>query len=402
MDKTVSVLLVGIGGYGQFYASELLKAVEASDIRVAGVVDIAPETSRFYGKIKEFGIPVFTTMEEFYEKSTADLAVISTPIYLHRQQVCYALSKGSHVLCEKPISATIQEAYEIMKARDKSGRFLAVGYQWSFSEPVLNLKKDILNGLFGKALRLKTLVLWHRDLRYYSRPWAGKMKSADGRWILDSVANNGAAHFLHNMLFINGKTMDTSIMPRYVSAELFRANKIENFDTSIITIDTDEDIKLMLYASHAAKGNSVKLSYEFEKGTVSFESMGYGIDNTGIIADFHDGSSKNYGDPDKGMFTKLWTCIDAVRSGAQIPCGLEASMAHTLCINGAHESMPQVREFPENMVILDKDGGKLWVDGLAESLEECYEKWSIPEAPGASWAVPGRMVDMKDYCCFNE
>lgn len=399
MSKIVTILLVGIGGYGANYVNEIVDAGEASGVKIAGVVDVAPEKSCFYSSIKDMEIPVFATMEDFYQKGTADLAVISTPIHLHSQQICYALSKGSNVLCEKPLCATVQEAYEIMKMREQSQRFVAIGYQWSFSEPVLNLKKDILAGLFGRAKRLKTIILWQRDLNYYSRPWAGKRKSSDGRWILDSVANNATAHFLHNMFFLNGKTVNTSSMPRYVNAEIYRANRIENFDTSIITVDTEEDVRLMFYASHAAEGNCVKFFYEFEKGTVCYENSG--SYNTGILADFYDGSTKNYGNPEKDHLRKLWICVEAVRTGRQIPCGLEAAMAQTVCINGVHESMPQVCNFPEDMVKLDRAMSMVWVEGLAESLEKCYADWSTPTASGASWAVPGKTVDMQGYRGFG-
>ncbi len=400
MSKVVTVLLVGIGGYGANYVNEIVNADEAAGVKIAGVVDVAPERSSFYSSIKELGIPVFATMEDFYQKGTADLAVISTPIHLHSRQICFALSKGSNVLCEKPLCATVQEAYEIINIREQSQRFVAIGYQWSFSEPILNLKKDILGGLFGRAKRLKTIVLWQRDLNYYSRPWAGKRKSSDGRWILDSVANNATAHFLHNMFFLNGKSLDTSSMPRYISAEIYRANRIENFDTSIITIDTEEDVKLMFYASHAAQGNCVKFFYEFEKGTICYENMG--SYDTDIVAKFHDGSSKNYGNPEKDNLRKLWVCIEAVRSGRQIPCGVETAMAHTLCINGVHESMPQVCEFPESMVKLNGEKDIVWVEGLAETLEKCYDEWSTPAASGADWAVPGKTVNIQSYHFFGE
>jgi len=41
-----------------------------------------------------------------------------------------------------------------------------IGYQWSYSEGIQSLKKDILSGLFGKPIRMKSLCLWPRDFAY--------------------------------------------------------------------------------------------------------------------------------------------------------------------------------------------------------------------------------------------
>src|SRR5699024_9399417 len=127
-----------------------------------------------------------------------------------------------------------------------------VGFNWSFTDSIQQLKKDLLAKKFGEIKRLKSIVLWPRSLDYYSRSdWAGKMYSKDGDYIYDSVANNATAHFLHNLFYLTGDSLDASAILKDVTPELYRANTIETFDTCAIKVTTNEDIDIFFYASHA-------------------------------------------------------------------------------------------------------------------------------------------------------
>ncbi len=102
-EKKVSLLLVGISGYGHSYLNEIFSERNNSAY-LTGVVDINPKRSDYYDEIVEKNIPIYNSLEEFYQEKQADLAIISTPIHLHKEQACYAMNHGSHVLCEKPMA----------------------------------------------------------------------------------------------------------------------------------------------------------------------------------------------------------------------------------------------------------------------------------------------------------
>src|SRR5690625_6934891 len=97
------------------------------------------------------------------------------------------MENGSNVLCEKPTTANPNDINEMVEARDRTGKFLAIGFNWSFAPQTQRLKADILSGKFGKTKRLKTIVRWPRNDDYYDRSsWAGKKYSPDGDMIFDS------------------------------------------------------------------------------------------------------------------------------------------------------------------------------------------------------------------------
>ena len=139
---------------------------------------------------------------------------------------------GSDVLLEKPISGSVADAKRIQEARDKSGKKLVIGFQWSANDAMLQFKKDADAGLYGKLLSTKSLVLWPRDFAYYNRGtrWAGKKYAADGSAIFDSIASNATAHYLFNMLWVSGKGYEAAKVGD-VSFFAAKANDIETYDT---------------------------------------------------------------------------------------------------------------------------------------------------------------------------
>ncbi|MCG6986932.1 MAG: Gfo/Idh/MocA family oxidoreductase, partial [Gemmatimonadetes bacterium] len=195
----VSVVLVALGGYGEVYLGPLLDDPRGAGCRIVGGVDPRPEGCHRMADLEALGVPVYASLEGFYREHGADLAVISSPIHLHGDHACAALAAGSHVLLEKPAAGSTADVDRMVAARDRAGRFVAVGFQWSFAESVLALKADILRGRLGRPLRARTLTLWPRTEAYYGRnDWAGRKRDSAGRWILDSPASNAMAHHLHN------------------------------------------------------------------------------------------------------------------------------------------------------------------------------------------------------------
>src|SRR5262245_15560064 len=153
MHDVISIVLVGIGGYGNSYVSALLDAGAQRGFQLVGAVDPVPTSCRRLGELRARRIPVYPLLEEFYASNTADLCIICSPLQFHAQQTVQALSHGSSVLCEKPLCVTPGQAVAMKRARDRSGKLVAIGYQWSFSATMQRLKADIIAGRLGRPKR---------------------------------------------------------------------------------------------------------------------------------------------------------------------------------------------------------------------------------------------------------
>jgi len=399
--KDVTVAMVALGGYGNTYLARLFGNGEHGGFRLVAGIDPDPKGCRYLDAFKELEIPIYADLDHFYAESAAsagaDLVVIAAPISLHLPFTRTALAHGSNVLCEKPVTATIQDALQMAAAEAAAGGFVGIGYQWSFSDTIQALKADIVAGVLGKPLRFRTKVLWPRPHSYYHRNnWAAKLKTANGSWVLDSPVNNATAHYLHNCFYVLGETRETSARPVDVQAELYRANDIENYDTAAVRCHTEDGVEILFYAAHPVNENiGPVLSYEFENAVVEYEAR-----DTPMVARFKDGRVKDYGSPFANEGKKLWDAIEASRTGAPLACSISAAMSHTLAVNGAQESVESIVDFPHDLSRrYDQNGDELlYVEGLVGMLGRCYDQGVMPSELGdVPWAKIGRVVDLRDY-----
>ncbi|MAS34094.1 MAG: oxidoreductase [Anaerolineaceae bacterium] len=401
MHQTVDIALVGAGGYGTSYLRELLHNNPDQKGRLIAVVDPFPERCQFLGELNDLQVPIYPDMDTLFASHKPGLICIASPIQFHAEQTILSLQQGISVLCEKPLCATIQEAQRMAQAEEQTPGFVAIGYQWSFSDAIQALKQDMMQGVLGKPIRLKSRVYWPRPALYYARnQWAGRIALDDGTWVLESPAANAAAHYLHNMLYVLGSTRDTSATPANVQAELFRANPIENYDTASMRCLTTDGVEILFYTTHASQNNINPIfDYEFENATVSYQQD----EDSDIVAHFHDGRTKVYGNPFATGMGKIWQCVDALHGGDPVACGIRAATPHTLCINGAQESAPEVVNFPAHLckTLAIADTQLTYVDGLEGIMTQAYESnCLISESHQVDWAVPGRIVDLINYDHF--
>jgi predicted dehydrogenase len=406
MNSAVKVALVGIAGYGDAYLTALFNQKQHSggdcQFELVGAVDPMPHRCRHLDELRARKIPIYPDLPTLYSHDKPHLVMMATPIHLHATHTCWCLEQGSNVLCEKPLAATVRDARKMVATeRLTSGRFVAIGYQWSYSKAVQSLKRDVMAGVFGAPKRLKSVVFFPRGLDYFARnDWAGRIKTDSGEPVFDSPANNAAAHYLHNMFYLLGPTRETSAMPTSVQAELYRANQIENYDTAIIRCVTDVGAELLFYTSHAVPPRLGPIArYEFEHAIISYEAES----GAGFIARFRNGRIKRYGEPNLERHQKMWQSIDATRNNGQAPqpiaCGTRAAMAHVHCIAAAQMSMPQIHSFPAPMLVnepLPEGSAMVCVGGLHASLVQCYDQAILPsEHGGLEWSVPGQVVHIK-------
>ena len=365
----IRIVLFGAGGYGALYVSALLERCP-SDVKWEGVVDPFFENASTKDEILKAGIPVYASGEEFYRERGAELAVICTPPFLHREQSILALQNGSAVLCEKPVAPTVKEAEQMLAAEHQYGKFVAIGYQWSYSKAIQALKKDILAGKLGEPVSFKTFISWPRNFAYYQRGggWGGRVEK-NGITVLDSIASNACAHYLHNMLFLLGESMETSAEVTELAADCLRAYDIETFDTCTIRAKA-KNVPLYFVASHATGINrNPMFEYRFTGGTVVFDE-----DESGEIeAILSSGERISYGSPSKDNFGKLWICTDALKNGNTPICTVKTAMAHTRLIEKLHQTT-KYRAFSAERIKPNAQGDGLAVDGLYNELERAYKE----------------------------
>lgn len=109
-----------------------------------------------------------------------DIVVLTTPSGLHAEQAIVAARAGKHIVSEKPMATTLEDADRMTNAANEAGVKLAVIFQNRFHRDAMRLKRGMEAGLFGRPVIGNALVHWHRSQDYY-----GASGGWRGTWALD-------------------------------------------------------------------------------------------------------------------------------------------------------------------------------------------------------------------------
>lgn len=145
------VLIVGLGR-GTAWAREVRKD---QGLEIVGLVDVDAEKLAVVGD--EVGVPAARQYHD-YERALAgagaDLVILAVPTPLHRDFILRGLASGHHVICEKPLAMTMEEAYDLRRAVKRFDHRFMVGEQYRFADGVENLKHAIQDGTIGRIAYL--------------------------------------------------------------------------------------------------------------------------------------------------------------------------------------------------------------------------------------------------------
>lgn len=399
--KKIKLAVIGAGGYGDYCLSLLERFTDPESYTLAAVVDPFYEKIPRYSNYLSQKIPMFRTPGDFFAADSADLVLIASPSHLHKEQCLLALQNGAHVLCEKPLTPTLQDTRALAEAARRCGRALGVGFQLSFCEPMLALKRDIQAGLLGAPKALRAFVSWQRFDSYYRNSWHGRLRSADGRWLLDSILTNAAAHYLHNICFLLGPRSDTAAMPSSLRAELYNGKGIETFDTAFLSGSFPSGCSFFLALTHSGDRNiDPVLEYTFENAVVTAKSGS----PDGLTAVFSDGTVRRYGDAFSESHTaqKLRTMIAAAGDpGVCVPCTAETVLPQLTVCNAVFDQA-EISSLPsERMEVTCSPERGRFMRGLADDALLCFRTGLLPSERGLSWARPASVINLNGYTSFS-
>ena len=150
-------LKIGIIGTGWIAESHVDSYKRCPDVEIVAAADLVP------GKAKAFCEKFGLTETRCYESHTdllanEELDAVSVCTYNRTHAVCTidALKKGVHVLCEKPMCVTMDEAVEMRRAEKESGKILSIGFQPRLDENMQMIKKIVASGELGDIYYIQT------------------------------------------------------------------------------------------------------------------------------------------------------------------------------------------------------------------------------------------------------
>ncbi|HTR98617.1 MAG TPA: Gfo/Idh/MocA family oxidoreductase [Bacteroidota bacterium] len=394
-------VVIGLGGYGLVHINAVRWLEGLGLGKLAGVVALdidrkqRPELAR---ELKAAGCTLYDSVDQFMatDVSRADVLTVPIGINMHVPVSVKALRAGLHVYCEKPAAARVEEVDELIAAERQAQRRVAIGFQHMYSNSIRQLKARICDGRLGPVRSLSLMCGWPRSETYYGRnEWTGKLRVGPA-WILDSPANNAHAHYLMNALFLCSPEAGAADTPAELDAELFRANRIEGPDTTVLRFTTHSGANAFVFLTHAnSRENGPVMRLVCERGHAYWQT-----DSGRTIVRYAGGATEAFDNlmHDNWRYEGFRDFVSAVREEREPLSPPRIARAQTLTINMMHDRCPHVGVIPDAAISVVEDwemfppgtkGMFHRVKGMDEYMSVAVEERALLRELDVPWAKNG-------------
>lgn len=146
MNK-VRTAVIGVGHLGKYHARI---CAGLPDVELVAVVDVKEETAQAVAR--ELGVAYASEVKDVLDK--IDAAHVVVPTDQHYAVTRQLLEAGKHVLLEKPMTRTVEEADELLALARRTDRVLQVGHVERFNPAILGIQKVLSQPIFIEVHRL--------------------------------------------------------------------------------------------------------------------------------------------------------------------------------------------------------------------------------------------------------
>ncbi|MEH7418381.1 Gfo/Idh/MocA family oxidoreductase [Neobacillus drentensis] len=150
--KKIRVGVIGCGSIAQY--RHLPEYQVNPNVELTAVCDINQE--RVIETAEKYGVLSYTDYNELLKSGEVDAVSVCTPNYLHAPITIAALEAGLHVLCEKPMATSKEEAEAMIAAAEKNGKKLMIGHNQRFVPSHQKARQLIANGEAGRIYSFRT------------------------------------------------------------------------------------------------------------------------------------------------------------------------------------------------------------------------------------------------------
>lgn len=150
-ESGVRRLRIGIAGMGRMGRMHLAQLLKRSDVVVAGLADPTLERS------PTPEAAVYHDALEMVAQAELDGLIVAVPTSLHHAVAMAALERGLALLVEKPMTASVAEAVELVRLAATSGAYLQVGHVERFNPAFMALHQRFAQGAIGRAYHVRAV-----------------------------------------------------------------------------------------------------------------------------------------------------------------------------------------------------------------------------------------------------
>jgi predicted dehydrogenase len=341
LAKVVNVGVIGTGGIsgGHFKAYQGIP----DQVKIIGVADIVPERAK--AAAERWNVDKwFTDYNELLAMPELDAVSVCTFNQAHRAPVVAALEAGKHVLVEKPLAATLEDATAMVRAAKKTGNILQTGFWPRFGHEQQTAREIIRSGALGEIYYAQTIG-------------GGRRRIPGGSFLKQATSGSGTiadigCYDLDRFLFITDHPK-----PTHVSALASRklgqalpnvpgdwghdpkAIEVEDFGVALVRFESGFVLHFLSYwAAHAESlGPSVILG---TKGGLQFGPLTLFRDEFGVMTNV---MPQNLPGID-GFSGEIKAFVKAIQNGDPSPVDPEGVLLVNVIIDGIYRSSKEGRE----------------------------------------------------------
>lgn len=256
MASDIAFAVVGCGRIGKRHA-ELLSSGSIQGAHLAAVCDVDDERAAAFSVT--YGVPAFTSIENLCESLSIDVANVCTPSGNHADSAVELAHFGLHVVVEKPMALTLDDADRMILACAENEVNLFIVKQNRFNRPIMRVREAVVNGRLGKLVMGTVRVRWCRDNSYY------RQDAWRGTWAQDGgVLANQASHHIDILEWMMGDVESVYAVGRTALVD------IETEDTAVAVLQFTSGAIGVVEATTATRPKDLEgsLSLLGEQGTI--------------------------------------------------------------------------------------------------------------------------------------
>ena len=333
-------VLVGCGRIARRHA-DLLGNKQIQGAELAAVCDVVPQKARRLAE--PFGVPHYADMHEMCSVEKYDVIVVLTESGLHARHVLDLAQYGKHIVVEKPMALTLDDADKMIRMCDQNAIKLFVVKQNRFNVPVVKLREALEAGRFGKLVLGTVRVRWCRRQDYYDQdPWRGT-------WALDGgVLSNQASHHVDLLEWMMGDV--ESVFAKSLTALV----DIEAEDTAVVVLKFRNGALGVIEATTATRPKDLEGSISILGEHGSAEIGGFAVnemkswnftqkrpDDDSVMTTYSVNPPNVYGFGHQAYYEHVVDCVNNRRQ--QLVDGLEGRRSLEL-ISAIYESIETGKE----------------------------------------------------------
>ena len=182
-NERISVGIIGAGNIAGHHITGYLQA--AAHAQVTAIADVDVERARRHTE-RLGGVQVFQDYREMIASAHIDAVDICLPHHLHKDAIVAAAAAGKHILCEKPLCLTLEEAGVVTRAVGAAGVTLMCAHNQLFLPTVATAREMVRAGKLGRVFAARTTDVFALDVNAETLGWRATRATSGGGELIDT------------------------------------------------------------------------------------------------------------------------------------------------------------------------------------------------------------------------